>query len=193
MVSSTLTDEQQNALNASLAELDQTLKDKAPFIFAKLAAPATDEHLSQLRAALGGVRIQSLELWYQWHNGCEGLDTHFLPLGRMLSISEALDDRNIERDIPLIDSKRKSALKILDDGAGDGFFFDIASPNPRVFYHMLEDPYPRDYGTLRQFVTFITQVHAAGLASENDNGMVVFDLDRYQQVESDYLRMIGSR
>lgn len=191
-VNSTLTVQQQNALNARLAELDRTLKEKAPFIFAKLAPPATDEQLSELRAALGGAQIQSLETWYQWRNGCEGVNTLILPLGRMLSISEALDDRKMIQDIPFVGSKRKGALMILEDGAGDGFFLDIASPNPRVFYHMLEDPYPRDYGTMQQFVTFITQVYAAELASEEDNGMVVFDLDRYEKLESNYLKMIGS-
>jgi hypothetical protein len=109
----------------------------------------------------------------------------------MLSITESLADRKMIRDIPFVDAKRKSALKIMDDGAGDGFFLDIASATPRVFYHMLEDPYPRDYGTLQEFVDFITDVHAAGLATEREKGMVEFDLPRYQKVEAEYLAKIG--
>jgi hypothetical protein len=186
-----MSDKQQAALSASLAKLDDTLARKSPFIFAKLASPATAEDIRTLRIELGGAEIQCLELWYRWHNGCTGHITDVLPLGRMLSIAEALEDRKGIQGTPFVDAKRKSALKILDDGAGDGFFLDIVSPNPRVFYHMLEDPYPRDYGTLPEFVTFITDVHAAGLASENEHGMVAFDLDRYQKIEAKYLKGLG--
>jgi hypothetical protein len=90
-----------------------------------------------------------------------------------------------------VDRKRRSALKILEDAAGDGFFLDVAIPRPRVFYHMLEDPFPQDYGTLAQFVSFIAEVHAAGLASAGEGGVVNFDLDRYAEIEADYLRRIG--
>jgi hypothetical protein len=185
-----MTDKQQDAFKASLAKLDDAVATKAPFLFAKLAPGATRDEIDTLRSGLGGAQIQCLELWYRWHNGCAGRITDLLPLGRMLSIAEALRDRQETQDIPFVDAKRKNALKILDDSAGDGFFLDIASPNPRVFYHMLEDPYPRDFGTLQEFVGFIGDVHAAGLASENEHGMVAFDLDRYQKIEAEYLEKI---
>jgi hypothetical protein len=190
-VNSNLSAQQQKALSASLAKLDDALKNASPFVFARLAPGATPDKIARLRSELGGAQIQSLELWYQWHDGCTDQTADLLPLGRMLSIEEALEDRNETQQIPLVDAKRKSALKILDDGAGDGFFLDIASPSPRVFYHMLEDPYPRDYGTLKEFVTFIRDVHAAGLASQNENGRVAFDLDRYQKMESEHLESIS--
>ena len=175
-----------------MAQLDETLRKKSPFVASKLAPAATNEDLAALRAELGGVQIPSLELWYRWHNGCTMRTIDFLPLGRMLSIAEALEDRKMTQGVPFVDAKRKSALKILDDSAGDGFFLDIASSRPRVFYHMLEDPFPRDFGTLQQFVAFINDVHAEGLATEDENGMVRFDLDRYLRVEDEYLKSIGN-
>jgi hypothetical protein len=57
---------------------------------------------------------------------------------------------------------------------------------------MLEDPEPRDFGTLQEFVIFINDIHSAGLASQNEHGMVVFDLDHYQQMKAAYLERIGS-
>lgn len=96
-------------------------------------------------------------------------------------------DRELTKKIPFVDSKRKNALKLLDDGCGDGYFLDITTANPRVFYHMLEDPFPRDYGVLQDFVAFIADVHAAGLATEDEMGAVTFDLDRFQVLESKYL------
>jgi hypothetical protein len=183
---------EKDALKANLAKLESTLKNKSPFIFDKLASGASQQEIGRLRSGLGGAQIECVEIWYRWHNGCTDRLTDVLPLGRMLSIAESLEDREGAKNIPFVDAKRKSALKILDDGAGDGFFLDIASPIPRVFYHMIEDPYPRDFGTLQEFVNFINDVHAAGLASENDHGMVAFDLDRYQTIEADYRREIGT-
>ena len=111
----------------------------------------------------------------------------------MLSISESLHDREMTQKYPFVDSKRKSAIKILEDAAGDGFFLDVASSRPRVFYHMLEDPFPRDYGTLQDFVQFIAEVHLSGVASLDENGMVDFDWGEYDRIESDYLRKLKTR
>jgi hypothetical protein len=177
-------------LKARLVALEGALQAKSPFVLEQMAPPATAEQLAELEAALG-VRVEPLEVWYGWHNGCSGPATDILPLGRMLPISEALADRRMVRSIPFVDRKRRSALKILEDAAGDGFFLDVAIPRPRVFYHMLEDPFPQDYGTLAQFVSFIAEVHAAGLASAGEGGVVNFDLDRYAEIEADYLRRIG--
>lgn len=187
---STMSNKAQGELSASLAKLDETLKSKSPFIFAKLARGATQKDIDTLRSGFGGAQIECLEVWYKWHNGCSGHITDVLPLGRMLSIAESLEDRKGIQSIPFVDAKRKSALKILEDSAGDGFFLDVESQNPRVFYHMLEDPFPRDYGTLEEFASFIRDVHAAGVASENDHGMVDFDLDRYNKIEAEYLARI---
>ena len=110
----------------------------------------------------------------------------------MLPIAEAIADRQQIQSIPLVDAQRQSAIKILSDAAGDGFFLDAESPNPRVFYHMLEDPYPRYYGTLSQFVDFIESIHAAGLATKNEVGMVDFDYEGYQELEAAYLQSIDS-
>jgi hypothetical protein len=181
----------QGNLSASLAKLDETLATKSAFIHAKLAPGATQKDIDTLRSGLGGAQIECLEVWYKWHNGCSGRITDVLPLGRMLSIAESLEDRKEIQNIPFVDAKRKSALKILEDGAGDGYFLDVESQNPRVFYHMLEDPFPRDYGTLEEFVSFIGDVHAAGVVTENEHGMAAYDLDRYKTIEAGYLKRIG--
>ena len=189
--SSSLSKKEQSDLSANLAKLDETLASKSPFIFAKLSPGATQQDIDTLRKELGGSQIECLEVWYKWHNGCADRITDVLPLGRMLSINESLDDRKQIQSVPFVDAKRKSALKILEDSAGDGFFLDIESQNPRVFYHMLEDPYPRDYGTLAEFVSFIRDVHAAGIVTKNEHGMAAFDLDRYQKIEAEYQKRIS--
>jgi hypothetical protein len=187
---STMTEGERTELKAALAKLDAVLREKADFISSKLAPPAGDKVINDLRQGLGGSQVECLELWYRWHNGSDRL-IDILPLGRMLSVQEALHDREMEREIPFVDSKRLAAIKILEDGSGDGFFLDISSTRPRVFYHMLEDPFPRDFGRLEKFVEFIAQVHNSGLSSRNDNGMVRFDLDKYHELERKYRSSLG--
>lgn len=177
-VSSSMPKNEQEGLRTGLQQLEATLREKSPFIADALAPPATDDQLKLLWAELGGAQIECLETWYRWHNGCTSPTIDLIPLGRMLSIDEAVADRQQIQSIPLVDAQRQSAIKLLTDAAGDGFFLDAESPNPRIFYHMLEDPYPRYYGTLSQFVDFIESIHAAGLATKNENGMVDFDYER---------------
>ena len=184
---SIMTEQEKKGLSAALANLESVLDEKSPFISKKLSGAASEKDIVALRKELGGIEIQCLENWYCWHNGCTDKLTDIIPLGRMLSISESLEDRAMTQKIPFVDSKRKNAIKILDDGAGDGFFMDISIPRPRIFYHMLEDPFPRDYGTLEDFVVFIKEVHASGIAAVQTNGMVNFDLDKYHIIESKYL------
>ena len=187
---STMSTEQQEELESNLSELDKALEEHAAFIHAKLAPPADSSQIQGLRDGLSGAQVLSLEIWYSWHNGCVDHLTDIHPLGRMLSIAESLQDRKMIQDVPFVDTKRKMAIKILDDGAGDGFFLDICGPHPRVFYHMLEDPFPQDYGLLQEFVDFLARVHSAGVSSEDPNGMVEFDLDKYQELEESYLKKL---
>lgn len=188
---STMTEQETKKLKNALEHLDTILKDKAPFISKKLGVPASEEDIMSLRKGIGDVEIQCLEEWYRWHNGCIDHTTDILPLGRMLTIRESIDDRTMIQKIPFVDSKRKKAIKILDDSAGDGFFLDISSDKPSVFYHMLEDPYPRDYGTLADFIDFIKEVHSSGISSVKDNGMTNFDLDKYKKLETEYLNKMN--
>jgi hypothetical protein len=182
-----MTDQEAEKLKAAFLNLEDVIVEKAPFISKKLADPASEKDIMVLRKGIGGVEIQRLEYWYKWHNGCVDYLTDIIPLGRMLSIRESLDDRAKIQKIPFVDSKRKNAIKILEDGAGDGFFLDLSVSTPRVFYHMLEDPFPRDYGTLEDFVLFIKEVHSSGVSSAGENGKVDFDLEKYHKLETEYL------
>lgn len=191
-VSSSMSKNDQEALRTALQQLESTLREKSPFIADALAPPATDADLKALRAELGGAQVECLEKWYRWHNGCTSPTIDLIPLGRMLSIDEAIDDRRQMQGIPIIDAKLRGSFKILEDLAGDGFYLDVSSTNPQVFYCMIEDPYPRYFGSMAKFIGFIESVHAAGLATKAENGMVDFDFKRYQEMETAYLQRVGS-
>lgn len=191
-LSSTMTTEQKKALCTNLAKLEETIKKKTPAIYTTMAPPATDEEIAQLRVALRGAQIENLELWFRWHNGGKEYPYILLPLGNSLSISEALGDQKMIQDIPFVDTWRKGALKILDDGAGDGYFLDIANPNPCVFHHMLECDSATYYGTLEQFISFINTVHNGVEITINEQGVYEFEEKQYYGLEEEYLQKIGT-
>lgn len=183
----TMTDAQRAELLAALEKLDETLEQHAPEIFKQFAPPASDDDIKELRSGLGGVDRPFLELWFRWHNGGQNGVVGLLPLGDALSIQEALADRAMNQSISMMHHSRRRDIKLLDDGAGDGYFLNLSSNPPRVYYEMLEDPAQTDYGTLAEFVDFIEQVHAAKITTVDDRGFVDFDWDAYSKLETKHL------
>jgi len=185
------------ALQQSFARLDTVLAAKAAVIHTNLASPATAAEITVLRSALSGsANIAGgtnyvLEAWFGWHNGARVRGTSLLPLGEPLSIAEALEDRKMIQSIPFIDKLRKRSLKILEDGAGDGFFVDVTAARPRVFYHMLEDGTPQYYGTLAEFVDFIATGFERGVLFVDANGKFGYDDKQYQALEQAHFKAIG--
>lgn len=192
-VSSTLSANDVGSLAKSLERLNEVLSSKAPQVFTNLAPPATAAEIARLREELGGAKIDVLEAWYGWHNGgASPQPVQLLPLGYLLSIDEALADRKAIQKIPLVDSLRKRSIKLLEDGAGDGFFMDPTTSNPSVFYHMLEEPTPIAYGTLKQFVDLIAECFASGACFLNEDGKFDFDTVEYDKAETAFLNALSS-
>jgi hypothetical protein len=189
VASSPLSAAEAQQLKDQLTRLDAALQRHSPALAGLLAPPAGATEIARLRAELNGAEIQPLELWFQWHDG-SGKDTALIvPLGFFLSSRSALADRKAIRDIPFVQERRKSSIKLLEDGSGDGFFLDLTGPNPRVFYHMLEDGSTyQDFGRLDEFVGFIAQVHEAALGGANQSGRVDYDLKKYGALEAAYLQ-----
>lgn len=189
IASSALSPTETQQLKVQLARLETALQQHSPALAAQLAPPAAATEIARLRTELGGAEIQSLELWFRWHDGSTGDGALILPLGFHLSARSALADRQAIRAIPLIQERRKSSIKLLEDGSGDGFFLDLTASTPRVFYHMLEDGSNyQDFGRLDEFVGFIAQVHEAGLGSASQSGRGDYDLKKYGVLEAAYLQ-----
>jgi|ERR1043166_6519959 hypothetical protein len=182
-VPSTINTADSQAMKAAYDRLEKTLSTQATGIYTNLSPPATENEIATLRAALNGNTVEALETWYRWHNGTTGQLTDLLPLGHPLSIAEALEDRRMMQSVPFVDQLRKNAIKLMDDGAGDGFFLDVTSTNPTVFYHMLEDPFPRSYGTMTEFIDFIASGFEQGVLFVDKAGNFAYDDARYKSLE----------
>ncbi len=173
-------------LKDALDRLDRAINAAAPSIAAQLHAGADEAQIAHLRSALGGAVNQPLEEWFAWHNGAKSRMVSILPLAAPLSIDAALEDRNFIRKVPLVSETRRNSLKILDDFAGDGYFIDLRSGTPFVFYDMLEDPGEGYFGTLTEFANFIADCFEADVFSADESGFLDYDEDLYYQLESVY-------
>ena len=187
----TLTNANLEDLGNKLNELDTVLQNVSPKVHARLLPPADDDSIRALREALGDIQNDYLELWFTWHDGSTGGSAGLLPLGGALTSSEAIADRELNRSIPGLMPRRHHDIKLLDDGAGDGFFLDLSSPHGNVYYEMLEDPFPQSYGNFSQFLDFLHAVHKAGIADINPRGVVVFDESAYRSLEANHFGEIG--
>ncbi|MBK1790051.1 SMI1/KNR4 family protein [Persicirhabdus sediminis] len=183
--SSLMTESEISSFDDALAKLDTVMSEKAPLLHGKFAPGATDEDIAQLREALGGHEITSLEAWFRWHNGPKERFLGLVPLGEVVSIKQAIEYR--ESLSMAGASLRGSSVMIMEDGAGDGYFLDITSDPPRVFYEMMEDPYPTYYGSLPEFVDFIIKGFSSEVFSEDAKGWFVEDEDRFEAFEKNYL------
>lgn len=186
-ISSTLTAREKRELNNALQRLDDVLKEKAPALHANLNPPAGKAEIADLRGVLDGNTVESLEMWFQWHNGVSAAPASLLPLGEPISLRRAILERKRIGKIPLVDGLRKSSVKILEDGFGDGYFLDVTSSRPLVFYHMLEDPYPQYYGTLAEFANFIADGFESEVLFLNGAGEFDYDEAKFYALEEKHL------
>lgn len=193
VVATSLTLPEAQALADSFERLEKVLASKAAAIHTNLAPSATDADIAALRASLNGNTNAVLEAWFRWHNGATNRSASLLPLGHPLSITETLEERKMMQRIPFVDKLRKSAVKILDDGAGDGFFVDVTTAQPAVFYHMLEDPTPRSYGTMTEFVNFIAAGFENGVLYISAAGDFAYDEKKYEALEAEHFKAIQKR
>lgn len=188
-----LTPAELQELQNGFTHLQNVLMIKAPFLQTNLAPPALDTEIAGLRSALNGRKIEVLEAWFRWHNGTTNLSMSLLPLGRPLSLAESLEDRKMIQGIPFVDRLRKNSIKILDDGAGDGFFLDVTAAKPLVFYHMLEDPTPRAYGTMTEFISFIASVFEKDAFFVNATNGFGYNREIYEALEAVHFKSLGKR
>jgi hypothetical protein len=187
-VSSSLSPKEAKQLRESLARLEKVLKEKAKKVHAELAPPATDADIDRLRAELNGSTVESLELWYRWHNGMPDYAAELIPLGRPNSIDEAIADRGVLKGQLDAGTPHQSMIKLLADGFGDGYFLDTTSSKLTVFYEMIEDPTGGGTRfTLTEFVDFIAAAYEQGILVDDPRNTAP-DFEKFQRFEVEFLR-----
>jgi hypothetical protein len=125
----------------------------------------TDAQISALEEQGGFKLSDELRMLYRWHNGISTNSTFgLLPGQRFLPLDYSILTRKLLRQqlasAPLTQraafaafaGHRMEWIQVLDDGAGDGYFYDPNRVAGAFFYHMAEEGYYLWFPSLRNFL-----------------------------------------
>lgn len=179
-------DKAQDLQNA-LQSLDQIIKDKAQSLHDNLADGATDKQIVELQSEFNNEITPCIEQWFRWRNGSIKQFSEIIPLGELVSIEQVVEYRNQLKNSGLKRILRFNSVLLLEDGAGDGYFVDLQRSPPEVYYEMLEDPTPTYYGTMFEFVRYITEGYKSGVFSIDDDGELECNDELFERYEESHL------
>lgn len=148
-----------------LTRLQAVLETNAPTVAKSLLPGLSDARISALEVE-GGFRLSDdLRAFYRWHNGMPTNSTDgLLPGQRFVPLDEIADGRALARQhvdsasqrvaFSVFTGHRKSWVRILDDGASDGYFYDPKRTDAEgaFFYHMAEVRYYVWFPSFRNFL-----------------------------------------
>ncbi len=166
-----------DSMTEVLAQFEKTLAEKAPSVLARLQPGLTETDIKALEEKCGITLDNELRELYRWRNGmlsdADGkmLPGHyFLPLET--SLKQFSDTKHQTKTMSGIKAAawkafaayRQGWIQILDDGAGDGYFFDPdrKSAEGAYLYHFAEVGEYVFFPSLRNVIAFANEGYASG-------------------------------
>lgn len=157
-----------------LAQLQAVLETNAPVVAESLQPGLTDAQIAELEAQGGFQLTEDLKALYRWHNGMSTNSTagllpgqHFLTLDETVRLRAAAHQEGPSLPahqrvgLAVVAGHKRGWVQVLDDGAGDGFFFDPerAESEGSFFYHFTEDSHYVWFPSLRNFLGSLIECH----------------------------------
>ncbi len=157
-----------------LARLQAILETNAPAVAQALQPGLSQTQILALETQ-GGFRLSDdLRAFYGWHNGMATNSTlGLLPGQRFLPLEQCVGERAVldrqAGSAPLAQraafavfaGHRKHWVHVLDDGAGDGYFYDPdrTDVSGAFFYHMAEAGYYVRFPSFRNFLSGVIECY----------------------------------
>ena len=150
-----------------LAGLQAVLETNAPGVMQALQPGLSDVQIAELEAQ-GGFRLSDdLRALYRWRNGVPTNSTvGLLPGHRFVPLGEAVGERALMRQqsgvaFRVFAGHRKGWLHLLDDGAGDGYFYDPERTDAQgaFFFHFAEVGYYVWFPSVRNFLSGLIECY----------------------------------
>ena len=150
-----------------LARLQAVLDTNAPIVATALQPGLSDAEIATLEAGGGFHLSDELRALYRWHNGMAtnsviGLlaGQRFVPLDeivreRAIIAQQVASASGIQRAaFSIFAGHRTSWIQVLDDGAGDGYFYDPqrSAAEGAFFFNLAEGRYYRWFPSVRNFL-----------------------------------------
>jgi cell wall assembly regulator SMI1 len=162
-----------------LAKLDEVLERHSPGVAVALRPGLTDEQINALEWKHHCALSDDLRALYRWHDGMprgektpEFIPGHwFVPLGEALNLRELISRET--KALPptqrlihaAVAGHRVGWVHVLDDGCGDGYFFDPARRGRAgsFFFLVTEDREYRYFRTLADFLAGVIECYESGV------------------------------
>jgi cell wall assembly regulator SMI1 len=169
-------------VRAGLQRLESTLAIHAPGVLAALRPGLPDSEISAIEAGHGIRLTDDLRALYRWRDGSppsvrgELIPGHwFVPLEEALRMREGM--RTVDPDATVflraadaVLSYKQDWLPVLDDGAGDGYFYDPSRPHGSFFYNFAEDGQYRFFPSLANFLAGAVECYECGAYRSDPRG-----------------------
>jgi cell wall assembly regulator SMI1 len=181
-----------------LAHLQTVLESNAPTIAQSLQPGLSDAQISTLESKGGFQLSLDLRALYHWHNGMStNVTIGLLPGQRFLPLDEIVHERAILRQqvdsstlgqraaLAVFAGHRKSWVQVLDDGAGDGYFYDPerADAEGAFFQHFAEARYYLWFPSLRNFLAGVIECfETRAVRTAADNKSLDEDSDKAKKI-----------
>jgi cell wall assembly regulator SMI1 len=191
-----------NDLDSILSDLKIILKAKNEPAYSLLNQPLTADDIKKLEEKYKVEIPEEIESLYMWHNGCGDFKngyTHgtiipghwFVPLEHALESRHTLNQSNttlIQKIFyKVLAGHRKNWVVLLDDGCGDGYFYDFKSESGSgyVFYHFTEIGHYVFFSSLKNMLQAFIECYQKDIyIFECDNYTV--DYEAAQKIMSKY-------
>jgi len=181
-----------------LVRLQAVLETNAPVVASALQPGLSDAQIAALESQ-GGFRLSDdLRALYRWHNGIGRTSTIKLLAGqRFVPLDETVQEQSfvgqqvssgsrIQRAAySVFAGHRKAWIPVLDDGSGDGYFYDPKRTDAEgaFFYHFAEDGHYLWFPSVRNFLAGVIECYESrAVRSGADAKSLDEDFDRTQKI-----------
>lgn len=149
-----------------LMQFQAVLKERDPEVLRSLQPGLSEGQIFELEKKGGFTLSSDLRELYQWRNGSKDFQNDLIPGKTFLPLEKVVAERIAIRDqlkaaslsqrvaFFVFAEYTKTWVHILDDGAGDGYFYDPEriGTSDVFFYHMMEDGYYIFFPSFRNFL-----------------------------------------
>jgi cell wall assembly regulator SMI1 len=181
-----------------LARLQVVLETNAPVVASVLQPGLSDAQIVALESQ-GGFRLSDdLRALYRWHNGIARTSTIGLLAGqRFVPLDELVQERSLvgqqvasgsgvqRAAFSVFAGHRTGWIQVLDDGAGDGYFYDPKRTDTEgaFFYHFAEDRHYLWFPSVRNFLAGVIECYESRAVRNGADGKSLDeDFDRTQKI-----------
>jgi cell wall assembly regulator SMI1 len=179
-----------------LQQFDAVLSERAPEVLAALRPGLSAEQLREIETRYGLRLTEEMRALYRWRDGspaeANARTIDLIPGHRFVPLEEAAEARQAMRrqvsSLSLLQrlafavfaGHRRNWLTVLDDGCGDGYFYDSARRRRGgwFFYHFAEDRHYWFFPSVASFLAGAIECYETGIYRSGRRGAAGEDHER---------------